>query len=189
MILDDDELVYDYDSDFNFDFVSVFGFQVCGDVSDKFFVIVQLVGCGSEDYDVDFEWVYMIYMLNNNFNISVGCLCMFLFKYFVLLDIGYLYYWLILLDVVYGIDFNNIDGVCVDYMNYLGDWEYGVQFIVGCVEVDIIILGMFVVLELENVVVVLFEVICDWFSVCILLVCGKISVVNVDFDIFVGGLN
>lgn len=58
----------------------------------------------------------------------------------------------------------------------------------GWVEIDIIILGIFVVLEFKNVVVVLFEVICDWFSVCILLVCGKISVVNVEFDGFVDGI-
>ena len=35
MTLDDDEAVYDYDSDFTFDPASVFGLQVRGDVSDK----------------------------------------------------------------------------------------------------------------------------------------------------------
>ncbi|HAM20379.1 MAG TPA: topoisomerase IV, partial [Alteromonas macleodii] len=94
MTLDDDESVYDYDSDFNFDPASVFGLQVRGDVSDKLSATAQLVGRGSEDYDADFEWAYMTYMLNNNFNISAGRLRMPLFKYSASLDIGYSYHWL-----------------------------------------------------------------------------------------------
>lgn len=59
----------------------------------------------------------------------------------------------------------------------------------GCVEIDMMILGIFVVLEFENVMVLLLEVIWDWFSVCILFVCVKVSVFNDDFEIFVDGLN
>ena len=189
MTLDDDESVYDYDSDFNFDPASVFGLQVRGDVSDKLSATAQLVGRGSEDYDADFEWAYMTYMLNNNFNISAGRLRMPLFKYSASLDIGYSYHWLTPPDAVYGIDFNNIDGVRVDYMNYSGDWEYGAQFTVGRVEADTTISGTPAALELENVVAVSFEATRDWFSARTLLARGKTSAANADFDTFVGGLN
>ena len=53
MTLDDDESVYDYDSDFNFNPASVFGLQVRGDVSDKLSATAQLVGRGSDDYDAE----------------------------------------------------------------------------------------------------------------------------------------
>ncbi|WP_076026010.1 topoisomerase IV [Alteromonas abrolhosensis] len=177
MTLDDDESVYDYDSDFNFDPASVFGLQVRGDVSDKLSATAQLVGRGSEDYDADFEWAYMTYALNNNINISAGRLRMPLFKY-----------WLTPPDAVYGIDFNNIDGVRVDYMNYSGDWEYGAQLTVGRVEADTTISGTPAALELENVVAVSFEATRDWFSARTLLARGKTSAANADFDNFLAGM-
>ena len=71
MTLDDDESVYDYDSDFSFDPASVFGLQVRGEVSDKLSATAQLVGRGRDDYDADFEWAYMTYVLNNNVNITI----------------------------------------------------------------------------------------------------------------------
>ncbi|GEA01438.1 hypothetical protein KUL17_03350 [Alteromonas sp. KUL17] len=189
MTLDDDESVYGYDSDFNFDPASVFGLQVRGDVSDKLSATAQLVGRGSEDYDADFEWAYMTYVLNNNFNISAGRLRMPLFKYSASLDIGYSYHWLTPPDAIYGIDFNNIDGVRVDYMNYSGDWEYGAQLTMGRVETDTTISGTPAALELKNVVAVSFEATRDWFSARTLLARGTTSAVNEDFDTFVEGMS
>ena len=189
MTLDDDESVYGYDSDFNFDPASVFGLQVRGDVSDKLSATAQLVGRGSEDYDADFEWAYMTYMLNNNVNISAGRLRMPLFKYSASLDIGYSYHWLTPPDSIYGIDFNNIDGVRVDYMNYSGDWEYGAQLTMGRVETDTTISGTPAALELKNVVAVSFEATRDWFSARTLLARSKTSAANAEFDGFVDGIS
>lgn len=188
MTLDDDETVYDYDSDFNFDPASVFGLQVRGEVSDKLSATAQVVGRGRDDYDADFEWAYMTYVLNNNVNISAGRLRMPLFKYSASLDVGYSYHWLTPPDAVYGIDFNNIDGVRVDYMNYSGDWEYGAQFTVGRVQADTTISGTPAALELENVVAVSFEATRDWFSARTLLARGKTSATNAEFDTFLDGM-
>lgn len=188
MTLDDNETLYGYDSDFNFDPASVFGLQVRGDVSDKLSATAQLVGRGSEDYDADFEWAYMTYALNNNVNISAGRLRMPLFKYSASLDIGYSYHWLTPPNAVYGIDFNNIDGVRVDYTNYAGDWEYGAQFTTGRVKADTTISGTPAALELENVIVVSFEATRDWFSARTLIGRGKTSAANAQFDGFLDGM-
>ncbi|AIF97818.1 hypothetical protein [Alteromonas australica] len=189
MTLDDDESVYDYDSDFNFNPASVFGLQVRGDVSDKLSATAQLVGRGSDDYDADFEWAYMTYMLNNNVNISAGRLRMPLFKYSASLDIGYSYHWLTPPDAIYGIDFNNIDGVRLDYSTYSGDWEYGGQLTVGRVETDTTISGTPAALELENVMALSLEATRDWFSARTLFARAKVSAFNDDFETFVDGLN
>ena len=189
MTLDEDESVYDYDSDFNFNPASVFGLQVRGDVSDKLSATAQLVGRGSDDYDADFEWAYMTYMLNNNVNISAGRLRMPLFKYSASLDIGYSYHWLTPPDAIYGIDFNNIDGVRLDYSTYSGDWEYGAQLTAGRVETDTTISGTPAALELENVMALSLEATRDWFSARTLFARAKVSAVNDDFDAFVDGLN
>ncbi|BFT29169.1 hypothetical protein D210916BOD24_03450 [Alteromonas sp. D210916BOD_24] len=188
MTLDDNETLYDYDSDFNFDPASVFGLQVRGDVSDKLSATAQLVGRGSEDYDADFEWAYMTYALNNNINISAGRLRLPLFKYSASLDIGYSYHWLTPPDAVYGIDFNNIDGVRIDYSNYVGDWEYGAQLTTGRVETDTTISGTPAALELENVVAVSFEATREWFSARTLFARGKTNAANAQFDGFLDGM-
>ncbi|MDO6565702.1 topoisomerase IV [Alteromonas sp. 1_MG-2023] len=188
MTLDEDEAVYDYDSDFSFDPASVFGLQVRGDVSDKLSATAQLVGRGSEDYDASFEWAYMTYMVSNNVSVSAGRIRMPLFKYSSSLDVGYSYHWLTPPDAVYGIDFNNIDGVRIDYSTYSGDWEYGAQVTFGHVEADTTISGTEAALELENVMAVSFEATRDWFSARTLLARGTTSAVNEDFDTFVAGM-
>ncbi|WDT86767.1 topoisomerase IV [Alteromonas sp. 009811495] len=189
MTLDSDEAVYGYDDDFNFDPASVFGLQVRGDVSDKLSATAQVVGRGSEDYDADFEWAYMTYALSNTTNISAGRMRVPLFKYSSSLDIGYSYHWLTPPDAVYGLDFNNIDGVRVDYTNFSGDWEYGVQLTAGRTETDTTISGTPAELELQNVVALSFEVTRDWFSARTLLGRAKVSAANADFDGFVSALN
>jgi hypothetical protein len=188
MTLDDDEAVYDYDSDFTFDPASVFGLQVRGDVSDKLSATAQLVGRGSDDYDASFEWAYMTYVVNNNVSISAGRIRLPLFKYSASLDVGYSYHWLTPPDSVYGIAFNNIDGVRLDYSTYSGDWEYGAQFTVGRVQADTFISGTPAELELENVVAVSFEATRDWFSARTLFARGTTTAVNEDFDTFVAGM-
>ena len=188
MTLDDDESVYDYDSDFNFDPASVFGLQIRGDVSEKLSATAQLVGRGSEDYDASFEWAYMTYALSNNTSFSAGRLRLPLFKYSSSLDIGYSYHWLTPPDSVYGIDFNNIDGLRIDYQNYAGDWEYNIQFTTGHVEEETTIGGTPADLELKNVLAVSVDVTRDWFSARTLMGTAKVQAWNESFETLVNGL-
>lgn len=157
MTLDDDEVLYGYDSDFNFDPASVFGLQVRGDVSEKLSATAQLVGRGSDDYDASFEWAYMTYALSNNSSISAGRIRMPLFKYSASLDVGYSYHWITPPDSVYGVPFDNMDGVRYDYTNYYGDWEYSVQVFGGRAESGPI--------EAEKLVGLTFEATLDWFNI------------------------
>ncbi|WP_334027923.1 topoisomerase IV [Alteromonas sp. P256] len=187
MTLDDDESVYDYDSDLSFDPASVFGLQVRGEISDKLSATAQIVGRGRDDYNADFEWAYMTYIVSNTTSINAGRIRMPLFKYSASLDVGYSYHWLTPPDAVYGIDFNNIDGVRVDYSNYAGDWEYGAQLTAGRAQTDTTISGTPAALEINNVVTFSVEVTRDWFSARSLYGVGKTSAANADFDAFVDG--
>ena len=187
MTLDDNESVYGYESDLNFDPASVFGLQVRGEISDKLSATAQVVGRGRDDYDADFEWAYMTYNVSNTTSVSAGRIRMPLFKYSASLDVGYSYHWLTPPDSVYGIDFNNIDGVRVDYSNYSGDWEYGAQFTTGRAKADTTISGTPAALTLDNVLALSFEATRDWFSARTLIARGKTSAANPDFDAFVDG--
>lgn len=188
MTLDDGETIYGYDEDFSFDPASVFGLQVRGDVSEKLSATAQLVGRGSEDYDVSFEWAYMTYNVSETTNVSAGRLRMPLFKYSASLDVGYSYHWLTPPESVYGVDFNNVDGVRVDYQNYLGDWEYNIQLTAGNINADTTISGQPAELEIKNVVSLSTDFTYDWFSTRMLYASGKVTAANEGFDSFIGGL-
>jgi hypothetical protein len=187
MTLDDNESVYDYNSDLSFDPASVFGLQVRGEISDKLSATAQVVGRGRDDYDADFEWAYMTYNVSNTTSVSAGRIRMPLFKYSASLDVGYSYHWLTPPDSVYGIDFNNIDGVRVDYSNYSGDWEYGAQFTTGRAKADTTISGTPAALTLDNVLALSLEATRDWFSARTLVARGSTSAANPEFDAFVDG--
>lgn len=181
MTLDDDETVYGYDSDFNFEPASVFGLQVRGDVSEKLSATAQLVGRGSDDYDASFEWAYMTYALSNNSSISAGRVRLPFFKYSASLDVGYSYHWLTPPDSVYGVLINNMDGVRYDYSNYAGDWEYGIQAFAGRGEADEV--------EAENLTGISFEATRDWFNIRTIYAQAKFTSPNEDLDFLTDSIN
>jgi hypothetical protein len=187
--LDDEETLYDYDSDFNFDPASVFGLQIRGEVNDKLSATAQLVGRGSEDYDAAFEWAYMTYTVTPNTSISAGRLRVPFFKYSSSLDVGYSYHWITPPDSVYGIDFNNIDGVRIDYQNYAGEWEYGAQLTLGHIQADTEIAGTEASIEINNAFTISIDVSRDWFSARALVGTGKVTAQNDDFDTLISGIS
>ena len=189
MTFEDDESLYGYDSDFGFKPASVFGLQVRGEISDKLSATAQLVGRGSEDYSADFEWAYMTYSVSPNTSISAGRLRIPLFKYSSSLDVGYAYHWLTPPQSVYNVDYNNIDGVRVDYQNYYGEWEYSTQLTAGRTETDTVIAGAPASLELNNVMSISIGVARDWFSARALYGMSSVSAQNDDYDVFLDGLN
>ncbi len=131
-----DDTLYGYDENFSFDQQSLFAIQLSGDVNDKITATGQLVARGSDNYDVDFEWAYMTYSATDNLSVSAGRLRLPLFRYSASLDVGYSYHWVAPPESVYGVPFNNLDGVRVDYSNYSGDLEYNLQLSYGTIDTD-----------------------------------------------------
>ncbi|WP_211162833.1 porin [Alteromonas ponticola] len=136
-----DDTLYGYTDDISFDEQSLFALQLSGDVNDKLTATGQLVARGSDDYDVDFEWAYMTYAVTDNTSVTAGRLRLPLFRYSASLDVGYSYHWVAPPESVYGVVFNNIDGVRVDYSNYAGDLEYNFQLAYGTLDADFVLGG------------------------------------------------
>ena len=60
------------EEDLIFDADTLIGLQVSSNVSDKVTVTTQLVGRGAEDYEVNAEWAYLSYRVNDNFQSPMG---------------------------------------------------------------------------------------------------------------------
>jgi hypothetical protein len=153
-ITSSEDSLYDYDDNIGFASQSLFAIQVSGDINDKMTATGQLVARGSNDYSADFEWAYITYQTSDNTSVSAGRLRMPLFKYSASLDVGYSYHWVVAPQSVYGVPFNNIDGVRFDYSGYTGDLEYSFQFTTGNIDSEFTLAGASAALVIDNVVAI-----------------------------------
>lgn len=114
MMTNDDESLYGYGDDVNFNNDSLFAIQISGDISDKMTATAQILARGDNDYDADFEWAYVAYEADNDITITAGRFRMPLFAYSASLDVGYSYHWIAAPDAVYNVPFRNMDGLKVE---------------------------------------------------------------------------
>ncbi len=185
-----DGMLYGYDDDISLSPESLFAVQLSGDVNDKLTATGQLVARGSDDYDVDFEWAYFTYAATDNVSVSAGRLRLPLFRYSASLDVGYSYHWVAAPQAVYGVPFNNVDGVRIDYSDYAGDWEYNFQLTAGTFENKgfEITPGTFADIEGKNAIVGSVEATYDWFKVRATAGTAKASLSVADIDALIGQL-
>jgi hypothetical protein len=177
-----DESLYGYDDKLSFSEESLFAIQVSGDVNDKMSATAQLVARGNNDYEPEFEWAYLTYQATDKVSVSAGRLRLPLFKYSASKDVGYSYHWVNAPRAVYDVDFNNLDGVRVDYSDYSGDWEYNLQLGFGTVTNDLNTSVGPARLEVENVVLVSAEAAYNYLKLRASYVTSKASLDNDTFN-------
>lgn len=179
-----DDALYGYDDSFSFKSESSFALQVSGDINDKMTATGQIIARGEDDYDADFEWAYFTFNATDHVSISAGRLRLPLFKYSASRDVGYSYHWVNTPRSIYDVPFNNLDGLRVDYANYLGDWEYNLQLAVGTFSGDNDLGDV----EGKNVIVGTAEVQRDWFKARIVAGRGKVTLDADNVDNITGAL-
>lgn len=128
--------VMGYDGDIDFSNESVFALQFSVDINDKLTATSQIISRGSEDYSPEFEWAYATYKINQSWSATAGRFRMPLFKYSDSLDVGYSYHWINAPQAVYNVPFNNIDGMRLDFSNYVSGIEYSSQVAFGAIKGD-----------------------------------------------------
>jgi len=113
MTLDSDDELYGYTNDLDFKNESLMALQVRSDLGEKLSVTAQLMGRGNNDFDIGFEWAFITYQLNDNTMINAGRLRGPFYKYSEYKDVGYAYDWSRVPRSVYGLGFDNIEGISV----------------------------------------------------------------------------
>lgn len=131
MTLDDDEELYDYTDELDFKNESLMALQIRSDLGEKLSVTAQLMGRGNEDFDIGFEWAFLSYQLNDNTMINAGRLRAPFYKYSEYMDVGYAYDWSRVPRSVYGLGFNNIEGVSVYRTDVLAGFDSTIMAMVG----------------------------------------------------------
>lgn len=187
-----DESLYGYDKDIDFKNESLFALQVKSDLGDKLSITGQLLGRGSKDFDVGFEWAFLTYQLTDNMHINAGRLRSPFFKYSDFKDVGYAYDWLRVPQGVYGLGFDNIEGVSFYRTAQLGSVESTLQIVAGAYDGEATVSGVEVGAEIKNVLGITWELSQGNLSGRAAYLAGKVSVdapvVNLSDSFTVGNL-
>ena len=176
MTLDSDDTLYGYDDSLDFKNESLFAVQLMSDLGDKLSVTAQLMGRGADDFDVDFEWAFISYQLTDEVRINAGRLRTPFYKYSDYRDVGYAYDWLRVPQSVYGLGFDNIEGVSLYHTTQLGNFDSSLQLIAGAYDGEASISGTEVNAEIKDILGITWELSQDWYSLRAAYLIGKVSV-------------
>lgn len=136
----DDQAVYQgYDDEFTTDTDTIFGLQVSARLTDKVSVTAQLTSRGEDNYDLEANWAYITYAINDDWDFRAGRLGTPLFLYSDFIDVGYAYPWIDQPSEVYGTGaafFNQFEGIDTVYRANYGDWSATYQGFYGGVTVE-----------------------------------------------------
>ncbi len=152
--------LYGYSDDLDFKNESLMALQIRSDLGEKLSVTAQLIGRGSNDFDIDFEWAFLTYQLSDNIQINAGRLRVPFYKYSEFMDVGYAYDWSRVPQSVYSLGFNNIEGVSLYHTTTLGNFDSSLQVMYGRYDGDTN-LGP---TQLNDVAGVSWELSRDWYS-------------------------
>lgn len=177
MTLDSDETLFDYDDELNFKTGSLFAVQVKSDLGDNLSVTGQILGRGSDDFDAQFEWLYLSYQLNDQLTLNAGRLGVPFFKYSDFKDVGYAYAWAIAPQSVYsGVGFKSVEGVSLYYTTTLGSFDTSMQLLYGSSSDNNPIFGQPASAAQDDVLSLNIELSRDWYSFRAAYVQGDLTV-------------
>jgi len=129
--LNDNEQLEGYDSDFGFDAKSKVAVQLSSSLNSKWDVTAQLISRGSESWQVDAEWAYAGYQVNDNWKLLFGRQRAPFYLYSDYLDVSYAYHWISPPSGVYSLPFDSFDGIGSVYNFESGNWYGGLHLTFG----------------------------------------------------------
>lgn len=160
-----DETLYDYDDDASFDPDSVAGLQVSGDMGNGLGATIQMVARGGDNWDLEAEWAYISYELNDYTKILAGKQRAPFYMYSDYLDVSYAYHWISPPQGVYNLPFDSITGVGLLYSRPLGPLDSNLQFLFGRNSDDIELDGSKGDIEVTNLASAAWSLTYEWLTV------------------------
>ncbi len=127
--------MYGVKDEINFSSLSLIGIQtVYQPSSDRLSFVVQLLARGADGWDMDAEWAYAKFKINDNNSLFLGKIRMPFFMISEQYDVGVAYPWIRPPEELYGfinIPFTTVDGIKLKHRGTLKDFDYGAQIYAG----------------------------------------------------------
>jgi hypothetical protein len=185
----DDGSLYGYDEDLSFSPETNYGIQFRSDLQEGLSVTAQIVGRGREDYDAKVTWAYLTYEINDELSIKAGRSRVPYFMYSDFLDIGYAYHWIRPPQSVYGLGFENADGLTLEHLTDIGDWTSRVTLMAGRLDSDSDLDGTVVRLRILNQVGGAWSMSYDWFTARIAYFTSRVDIPSEDLAALSDGIS
>lgn len=117
---------------------SLIGLQFDYRVNEQVNVVAQLVAQGRNNYEVNAEWAYIGYQINDQLRLRAGRFGLPTFMFSDTIHVGQSYPWARLpVEVYNGVPVTNFDGVDLLYRQPLGDWSLDAQVLLGGSNTDL----------------------------------------------------
>ncbi|SDZ94495.1 porin [Alkalimonas amylolytica] len=171
-----DKSLYGYTNEWDFKNESLFAIQVRSDLGDRLSVTAQLMGRGSNDFDARFEWAFLTYELSDTMRINAGRLRTPFYRFSDFMDVGFAYDWLRVPQGVYGLGFNNLEGLSLYRTTQLGEFDSTLQLLLGSFSGNISLAGNPARADINNIAGVTWELERGWWSVRTAYLSGKVSI-------------
>ena len=120
---------------------TIFGMQVMHQFDERLGVTAQIIARGPDNFEPVFEWAYLTYYFNANWEISVGRKRDPLYLYSQTLDVGYSYHWIRPPTEVYNLALTSSEGVFLRYVGNMGKLESDVTFGIGNTTAEVRVVG------------------------------------------------
>lgn len=188
MTMGSDESLYGYDDKLDFKNESLAALQIKSDLGDKLSVTAQLLGRGSEDWDLEFEWAFLSYDLTDELRINAGRLRTPFYKYSDFRDVGYAYDWSRVPQSVYGLGFDTIEGASLYHTTTLGMFDSSLQLIIGSYDGEAQITTETADAKIDNIAGLAWDLGYDGYNFRAAYLVGKTTFSQADFDGFMAQL-
>lgn len=159
-----DESLFGYTNDLDFENESLFAVQLSSDLGDKLSVTAQLLAKGANDFEADFAWAFLSYQFTDNLRLNAGRIRIPFYKYSDYLDVGFAYDWMRTPRAVYDVQFDTMDGFSLYHTQMIGDWTSSVQLVAGAFDGEIRVNGADSQSKAQDILGGSWELSNDWFN-------------------------
>ena len=110
-----EDTVYGISDEYSTSAINKLGIQMTFKVADNIDATAQLVSRGTKDYNIEAEWAYLSYKVNNNLKVDFGRQRIPYYLLSEYLDVGYALPWVYAPIELYNIPITSTDGISATY--------------------------------------------------------------------------
>lgn len=142
------------------------GLRFTADLQDNLKFTAQLLANGREDFEPEFDWIFLSYNLNPNLVVHLGKYVTSYFMYSDYADISYAYQWVSAPDVIYGGNINKtLEGAKLVWNSRLGGgWTSELSILAGQDESDASSAGLDTTMDMNDAVGFAWQIDRDWLT-------------------------
>lgn len=129
--LEDGQSVMGYTDSVDYKRGSLLALQMDGDMGDNLSATMQLISRGKNNFEVDVEWAYLTYQINDELQLSAGRIRAPFYRYSDFLDVRYAYNWVSAPARVYAFEFPGFDGISLLHTTSFGPVDSSLQLVAG----------------------------------------------------------